>query len=136
MPTILELPLYRFDIEDMGIAHWYLQGRLLQHEDHSISLDQSRYMALIAAHFLPQHDNTNITKEEKEKYSSPLPTTFVASKKDGSKDLVDIQTLEDEFGFQYSSAIGMLVFLLNTATALHFAIRKLTRFNTLPGKKH
>ena len=109
----------------MGIAHWYLQGRSLQNEDHSIILDQPRYMSLIAARFLPQHDNTNITKEEKEKYSSPLPTTFVASKQDCSKDLVDIQTLED-FGFQHSLAIGMLIFLLNTATALHFAIQKLT----------
>ena len=93
-------------------------------------------MSLIVAQFLPQHDNTNITKEEKEKYSSPLPKTFVASKQDCSKDLVDIQTLEDEFGFQYSSAIGMLIFLLNTAAALYFAIQKLARFNTLPGKKH
>ena len=120
----------------MGIAHWYLQGRLLQNEDYSIVLDQSRYMALIASRFLPQHDNTNITKEDKEKYHSPLPTTFVATKKDCSNNLLEVQTLEEEFGFQYSSAIGMLIFLLNTATVLHFAIRKLARFNTLPGRNH
>ena len=30
----------------------------------------------------------------------------------------------------------MLIFLFNTATALHFAIRKLAWFNSLPGKKH
>ena len=30
----------------------------------------------------------------------------------------------------------MLIFLLNTGTPLHFAIRKLVRFNALPGKTH
>ena len=33
----------------MGMAHWYLQGRLTQNEDYSVVLDQSRYMALIAS---------------------------------------------------------------------------------------
>ena len=42
-----------FDIEDMGIAHWYLEGRLLQNEDYLIILDQSPYMLLIASCFLP-----------------------------------------------------------------------------------
>ena len=32
-----------FDIEDMGMVHWYLQGRLTQNEDYSVALDQSRY---------------------------------------------------------------------------------------------
>ena len=59
----LEFLRKRFDIEDMGMAHWYLQGRLTQNEDYL--LDQSRYMALIASRFLPQHDNTNVTKEDK-----------------------------------------------------------------------
>ena len=64
------------------MAHWYLQGRLTQNEDYSVVLDQSRYMALIASRFLPQHDNTNVTKEDKTKHESPLPTTFVPTKKD------------------------------------------------------
>ena len=60
----LEFLRKRFDIEDMGMAHWYLQGRLTQNEDYSVVLDQSRYMALIASRFLPQHNNTNVTKED------------------------------------------------------------------------
>ena len=35
----------------VGMAHWYLQGRLTQNEDYSVVLDQSRYMALIASRF-------------------------------------------------------------------------------------
>ena len=47
-----------------------------------------------------------------------------------------MKNLEKQHGFQYSSAIGMLIYLLNTGTALQFAIRKLAKFNALPGKKH
>ena len=66
-PRFLNFLCTDFGIEDMGIANWYLQRRLLQNEDHSIILDQSRDKSSIAARFLPQHDNTNITKEEKGK---------------------------------------------------------------------
>ena len=125
-----------FDVEDMGQAHWYLQARLQQNNDYSIVLDQSRYMSLICNKFLPSHPINNITSEDKLKYASPLPTNFVATKEDCSSDLIQVKQLEQEYGFQYSSAIGMLIFLLNTGTPLHFAIRKLAHFNALPGKTH
>ena len=120
----------------MGQAHWYLQGRLIQNNDYSVLLDQSRYMSLIAARFLHQFDNNNITKEDKEEHHSPLPTTFVASKGDCSTNLLEVKKLEKQHGFQYSSAVGMLIYLLNTGTAIQFAIRKLAKFNALPGRKH
>ena len=126
----------KFDVEDMGQAHWYLQGRLIQNEDFSILLDQSRYMALIAARFLPQFDNTNITTEDREEHQSPLPATFVPTKQDCSANALEVKALEKQHGFQYSSATGMLIYLLNTGTAVQFAIRKLAKFNALPGKKH
>ena len=100
----------KFDVKLMGQAHWYLQARLTQHANYSITLDQSRYMALIASRFLPQHPTTNITTEDKEKYRSPLPTTFVPSKEDCSKDSIEVKELEQKYGFQYSSAVGMLIF--------------------------
>ena len=125
-----------FDVEDMGQAHWYLQARLQQNDDYSIVLDQSRYMSLICNKFLPSHPINNITSEDKLKYASPLPTNFVATKEDCSFDLMQVNQLEQEYGFQYSSAISMLIFLLNTGTPLHFAVRKLARFNVLPGKTH
>ncbi len=120
----------------MGKAHWYLQARLTQNADHSITLDQTRYMALIAARFLPEYNTTNITTEDKEKYTSPLPSTFVPTKTECSENLLAALELQEQFGFQYSSAVGMLIFLLNTAITLHFAIRKLAKFNTLPGETH
>ena len=126
----------RFDVELMGQAHWYLQARLTQHTNYTITLDQSRYMASIANRFLPQHPTTNITTEDKEKYKSPLPTTWVATKKDCSANSMEVKNLEDKYGFQYSSAVGMLIFLLNTTPTLQYGIRKLAKFNALPGKQH
>ena len=85
----------KFDIDDMGHAHWYLQGRLIQNNDFSIQLDQSHYMSHIAARFLPEYNNINISKEEKEKYQSPLPTTFAPTKQDCSNNALEVQALEE-----------------------------------------
>ena len=116
--------------------HWYLQGRLTQNEDYSVVLDQLQYMALIASRFLPQHDNTNVTKGDMTKHESPLPASFVPTKKDCATNFLEVQQLEQTDGFQYSSVIGTLIFLLNITTVLQYAIRKLACFNTLPRKKH
>ena len=126
----------RFDAEIMGHAHWYLQARLNQLSDFSIILDQSRYMALIATRFLPNFDVSDPTDEEITKYKSPLPYSFVATIKDKSSDYCAVQELESKYGFQYSSGVGMLIFLLNTAVILHFAIQNLAKFNALPGETH
>ena len=90
-------------------------------------------MALIAARFLPQHPTVN---EMKAKYSSPLPASFVPTKQDKSTNYLEVKELEDEFVFQYSSAVGMLIYLMNTAMTLQYAIRKLAKFNALPGRNH
>ena len=126
----------KFDVELMGQAHWYLQARVTQHSDYSITLDQARYSALISTRFLPNSPTTNITPEDLEKYKTPLPKDFVPTKQDLSQDYMTAKELETEYGFQYSSAIGMLIFLMNSASTLQFAIRKLAKFNNRPGRKH
>ena len=125
-----------FLVELLGQAHWYLQARLNQLANFSIILDQSRYMALIASRFLPQHSTNNITSEEKTRYSSPLPASFVPTKEDQSKTYSEVKDLEQKYGFQYSSATGMLIFLMNTTITLQYGIRKLSKFNAMPGKQH
>ena len=126
----------RFEIEFLHQAHWYLQARMTQHANYSITLDQARYMALILSRFLPTFSVDNVSSEDKAKYTSPLPSEFVPSIQDKSKDLFEVKNLETDFGFQYSSVVGMLIFLMNTTTELQYAIRKLAKFNALPGKKH
>ena len=78
----------------------------------------------------------NITEAERAKYSTPLPHDFIASKDDKSTTYVEVLKLQEEFGFEYASVIGMFIYLLNTCFAGHFAITKLAKFMTLPGLKH
>ena len=125
-----------FLVEFMGQANWYLQARIQQLANYSIVLDQSRYMALISSRFLPEFPTNNITSEDKARYTSPLPQSFVPSKQDQSKTYSEVKDLEAKFGFQYSSVVGMLIFLMNTTITLQYGIRKLARFNAMPGKPH
>ena len=126
----------RFDVDLLGQAHWYLQSRVTQSASFDITVDQSRYIALIVSRFLPNIDINNLTDAQLKKFSAPLPYDFVATKKDCSPDKECVRKLQEEFGFEYSSVIGMLIYLMNTGYYLHFAISKLGKFNALPGRVH
>ena len=125
-----------FHVDLMGQAHWYLQSRILQEANFDIVVDQSRYIVLILARFLPLLGVEAVTEPEKKRYAAPLPCDFVATKKDKSENYLEVAKLQEEFGFEYASVIGMLIYLMNTAFSLHFAVTKLAKFNNLPGRKH
>ena len=126
----------RFEVDLLGQAHWYLQSRVTQSANFDVTVDQSRYIALIISRFLPSVDINKLSDFQIKRYSSPLPHDFVATKQDCSPDKETVQKLQEEFGFEYASVIGMFIYLLNTAYYLHFAISKLGKFNALPGRVH
>jgi hypothetical protein len=126
----------RFDVQLLGQAHWYLQSRIIQHTDYSITLDQSRYAKSIGAKYLKPIDANAITPAMKKRYGAPLPTDAEFTKADCSQHYMAVRNLEEEYGFQYAAAIGSLIYLINTMTRLQFAVRKLARFMALPGEKH
>jgi hypothetical protein len=125
-----------FDVDFLGQAHWHLQARITQNADFSITLDQSRYAALMCNRFIPTLPIATITDADRERYRSVLPSGFIATKQDLADDMLEVKRLEDEFGFKYASVIGMLIFLMNAFVSLHFAIRKLAKFMTRPGRTH
>ncbi len=125
-----------FDVDFLGQAHWYLQARITQNTDYSITLDQSRYAALTCTRFIPTLPIATITDADRERYRSVLPFGFIATKEDQANDMLEVQRLEDEYGFKYASVIGMFIFSMNTFTSLHFAIRKLAKFMIRPGRNH
>ena len=86
--------------------------------------------------FLPTLGVEGVTDAERKKYAAPLPYDFVASKEDRSQTYLQVVELQEEFGFEYASVIGMLIYLMNTSFMLHFPIFKLGKFNSLPGRKH
>ena len=71
-----------------------------------------------------------------QKYSAPLPTNFVATTANLSKNQLKVLKLQEEFGFEYASVVEMLIYLMNTTFFLHFSIIKLANFTNLPGPKH
>ena len=137
MRTTFEATLQdRFDVDFIGQAHWYLQSRVSQNSDYSIELDQARYSSLILSRFVPSLSLTSISDEDRKRYNAPLPAEYVATKEDCASDSFEVLRLDQEFGFKYSSLIGMLIFLLNTAFLLQFSIRKLAKFMAMPRRKH
>jgi hypothetical protein len=125
-----------FDVDFLGQAHWYLQAGIQQNADYSITLNQSRYAALICHRFIPTLPIATITPEDCEQCRQVLPHGFIATKKDLAKDMSEVKELEDEFGFKYTSVIGMFIFSMYTFVSLHFAIRKLAKFMVRPGRLH
>jgi hypothetical protein len=126
----------RFNVDFLGQVHWYLQSRIQQHEDFSITLDQSRYMAHMMKRTLPTYSLDVISEADRRRFASTLPTGFVASRDDCSTDKVAVESLSEEFGFKYDSVMGMLIWIINSAFALQFPVRKLAKFNAMPGRKH
>ena len=71
----------RFDVDLLGQAHWYLQSRVTQPANFDVTVNQSRYIALIVSRFLPSIDINNLTDAQLKRFSAPLPYDFVAQKR-------------------------------------------------------
>jgi hypothetical protein len=126
----------RFDVSLMGQATWYLQSRITQHTDFSITLDQARYAALVVSKYLPVKAVQDITEADKERYDTPVPSTMSFTKEDCSANHSEAMDLQKEFGIDYAGAVGSLIYLINTFIKLQFGVRKLSRFMRLPGRQH
>jgi hypothetical protein len=58
---------------------------------------------------------------------TPLPSGAEFTRQDCSSSYVDVMKLQEELGFEYTAAIGSLIYLMNTFVRLTFAIRKLAK---------
>jgi hypothetical protein len=61
---------------------------------------------------------------------------FVFTKDDLSKNLKEVKDLTEEFGIEYPAAIGSLLWILHTYPRLRFAVCKLAKCMSRPGKRH
>ena len=126
----------KYNVEIMGQAYWYLQACVTQSANHVITIDQSKYIAVICNMLLPQKRVEGSTDAERKEYAATIFYSYVASKEDRSETYVQVLQLQEEFGLEHASVIGVLVYLMITAFVLHFDIIKLGKFDALPGKKH
>ena len=101
-------------------------------KDHSISVDQARYATFIVVNLL---DNA-IVKASKKFYNTTLPSDMIFTKYDTSTSDEKVENLTMEFNIHYIAWIGLLIYLFYTRVDLRFAVHKLSKFSSNPGKVH
>ena len=126
----------RFDIETRPRADWYLQTRIQQDKDRNITLDQTRYSKSMIQRFLPNLYEQAVTPKDVRKYAAPLTMDVTLSMDDCSKEQSEVDSLEKEYGFRFIEVVGAFNWLSYTCYEEIFAIRKLCRFISKPGRPH
>ena len=121
----------KFNLTLLGIAKWYLGMRIIQKPDY-ITLDQDQYIKNITSRF------EKLFKHPFKLKDSPLPSTFVPSKKDCP--VTDEQTKEIKIRFgniNFRSIIGALLYVsCCTRPDISYAVNKLAKYATNPGISH
>ena len=112
----------RFNIDLNGHASWFLQMRIHQYEDFSISIDQNRYTKVILKKYCPSNAPFGTPQHR----STPAPPTYVYSKENRPMDEEAKQLAEEYKG---------LYLALGTRGDILFIVNKLAKACTCPGKK-
>jgi hypothetical protein len=122
----------QFNLETKGQAHWYLATRITQLASYDIILDQTRYCSSIIKKYLDSVGCKNVSR----KHTIPLPCDFVPTSEDCSETEEKAAILMDEYKLDYASCIGSLIYLSQTQSDIIFAVNKLARYMSKPGKVH
>ena len=122
----------RFNVNFLGYAHWFMSIKFFQMKDNSISGDQARYATYIVAKYL----DTASVKASTKFYKTIFLTDMIFTKEDAPTSDEQVDNLTREFNIRYRSCIGSLIYLLSTRVDLSFAVHKLAKFSSNPGKVH
>ena len=121
----------KFNLTLMGIAKWYLGMRIWQQKDYII-LDQDQYVKNITTRFEKRFKHPFKLKD------SPLPSSFIPTKKDSPSTDSEVREIKIRFGnLNYWSVIGALLYVsCCTRPDISFAVNKLAKFANNPGASH
>jgi hypothetical protein len=122
----------RFDVEVLGQAHWYLSARIHQDADFNVTLDQARYCKVIANRFLEKAG----AKKKPRYHSTIFPAEFVPSVDNCSKDEETSKTLQEEYGIDFASCVGVLLYLSYTRPGITDAVVKFAKYTRCSGVVH
>ena len=122
----------KFNIDFNGQANWFLQMRIHQYEDFSISIDQTRYTKGLLRKYCPDDAPFGIPKHR----STPAPPTYLYSKDNRPDENEKIKLTKDYHGLDFRSAVCSLLYLaLGTRGDILFIVNKLAKACTNPGRK-
>ena len=122
----------RFHVKFLGYAHWFMSIIISQLKDHSISVDQARYTTSIVEKYL----DTATVKLNKYFYKKTLLADMIFTKEDVSTSDEQVEKLNREYNIHYRACIGSLIYILSKRVELSFALNKLAKFSSNPGKVH
>ena len=121
-----------FHVNFLEYAHWFMSIIISQMKEHSISVDQARYATFIVEKYL---DNSTV-KASTKFYKTTFPSDMIFTKDDTATIDEKVEKLTREFNIHYRYCIGSLIYLLSTRVDLSFAVHKLAKFSSNPGKVH
>ena len=128
MDTLVKI----FHVKFLGYSHCFMSIRISQIKDHSISVHQFIY----ATYVLAKNLDTATVKTGTKCYKTTLPYDTIFTKVDASTSDEKVEKLTRELNIHYRACIGSLIYLLSTRLDLSFAVHKLAKFSSKPGRVH
>jgi hypothetical protein len=120
---------YRFNLELLGQALWYLGTRIRHLPNFDIELDQHRYYRSILKKYL---DSAGCPKNNR-KHETPLSIELIPSPDDCSENEANARDLEVEY---FTCCVGSLIYLGMMHTDISYAVNKLAKYTQKPGRNH
>ena len=122
----------RFNIDYNGQANWFLQMRIYQYEDFSVSIDQTRYTKVLLRKYCPDNAPFGTPKHR----NTPAPPKYLFSKENRPSPEEKAKLAKDYEGLDFRSAVCSLLYLaLGTRGDILFIVNKLAKACTDPGRK-
>ena len=122
----------RFHVKFLGYAHWFMSISISNIKIHSISVDQARYATAAVLKYL----DTATIKENPILHKSTFPSDMLFTKEDASTSDKKVEALYIDYNIHYRYFLGSLIYILSIIVCLCFAVHKLVKFSSNPGKVH
>ena len=120
----------RFHVNFLRYAHWFMSIRIFQMKDYYISVYQDRYTTYRADNYL----DTATVKTSTKFYTNTLPSYMIFTMSGSSTCDEQVEKLTRGFNIHYRDCIGSLIYLLSRRVDFSFALHKLAKFSSSPGK--
>ena len=95
-------------------------------------MDQTRYDTFVVIKYI----ETATTKENSDFHKTTLPNDILITKEYASTTDKKVDMLYREYNIHYRAFVKILIHLLSAILYLCFAVHKMTKFSSNPGKVH